>query len=487
MRSFRSHLALRAMVAIVCGVAAIGLVTFLALRAVLDRELNASILSVASIQAASLTDGPQGTMHFHEWELTPDEAVSLRDVIRYAQVWQVDGTSLLRSQYMTRDLPLDLVHLRRASDGHLVWTEAQWDGVPVRTLYYPLERFGTAHQRHVLQVAAPLASRNRMLARVAVFLVLLSLVMAAATYAGAWWLAGRAMRPVDEVIDQADAIRGRSLNRRIRAYAEVKEYRHLVDVLNDMLGRIQVAFDAQRRFTADASHELRSPLTAMRGELELSLRRPREPEEYRRVIESTLEEVVRLARITEDLLVLARSDSGALAPRREPVMVAATVARVVERLGSRAVDRDVALAMEAEDDPVAEVDAGLLGQVVWNLVDNAIKFSPSGGRATVSVRGQDGSVVVEVRDTGPGFSDPARVFRRFYREDEARTHRISTEGTGLGLAIVQAIAQAHGGTAEAGNAPGGGACVLVRFPLSRVETEREVRVHGTRAQAPIPT
>jgi len=263
MRSFRSHLALRATVAIGGGVAAIGLVSFLALRSVLDGELNASILSVASIQAASLTDGPEGTMHFHEWELTPDEAASLRDVIRYAQVWQVDGTSLLRSQYMTRDLPLDLVHLRRASDGHLVWTETEWDGVPIRTLYYPLERFGAAHQRHVLQVAAPLVSRNRMLARVAVFLVLLSLVMAAAAYAGAWWLAGRAMRPVDEVIDQADAIRGGSLDRRIQAYAEVKEYRRLVDVLNGMLGRIQIAFDAQRRFTADASHELRSPLTAV--------------------------------------------------------------------------------------------------------------------------------------------------------------------------------------------------------------------------------
>ncbi len=475
MRSFRFHLALRATAAFGGGAAAIALVTFLALRSTLDRELNASILSVASIQAASLTDGPEGTMHFHEWQLTPDEATSLRDVIRYAQVWQVDGTSLLRSQYMTRDLPLDLVHLRRASEGHLVWTETRWDGVPIRTLYYPLQRFGAAHQRHVLQVAAPLVSRNRMLTRVGVFLALLTMVLGAAAYGGAWWLAGRAMRPVDEVIDQAEAIRGGSLDRRIRAYAEVKEYRRLVDVLNGMLGRIQVAFDAQRRFTADASHELRSPLTAMRGELELALRRPREPEEYRRVIESTLEEVVRLSRITEDLLVLARSDSGGLALRREPVMVAATVARVVERLGPRAEGRGVGLTVHAKADPVADLDAGLLGQVAWNLVDNAVKFTPAGGRVDVSVLAQDDAVLVEVRDTGPGFADPALAFRRFYREDEARTHRVSTEGTGLGLAIVQAIAQAHGGSAEATNIPGAGAQVTVRFPLRAASDER----HGT--------
>jgi two-component system OmpR family sensor kinase len=451
----------------VLGLAAVAVVTFVSLRSILDGELNSSILNVASIQAASLTDGPEGEMHFHEWALTPDEAVSLRDLIRYAQVWQADGVSLLRSQYMARDLPLDRVHLGRAADGRLVWTETEWDGVPIRTLYYPLERFGAAHQRHVLQVAAPLVSRNKMLARVGGFLGLLVLVMGGATYGGAWWLAGRAIRPVDEVIDQADSIRGGSLNRRIRAYAEVKEYRRLVDVLNGMLDRIQTAFEAQRRFTADASHELRSPLTAMRGELELALRRPRERDEYRRVIDSTLEEVVRLSRITEDLLVLARSDSGALLPRTERVQVGATVARVLGRLEPSAEEKGVALSLHAEPESEAVIDPGLLGQVAWNLVHNAIKFTPAGGRVDVSVTIEPTAVAVEVRDTGPGFRDPEEAFRRFYREDEARTLRISTEGTGLGLAIVQAIAEAHGGTATAANLSVGGACVTVTWPVPR--------------------
>ncbi len=465
-RSFRFQLALRATAAMVLGMLAVAAITFLALRAVLDDEIDASMLNVASIQAASVTDAASGEMRFHEWELSPDEAASLRDLIRYAQVWQADGVSLLRSRYMTTDLPLDREHLSRAADGALVWAETRWDGVPMRTLYYPLERFGMAHERHVLQVAATLSSRNEMLSRVAGFFALLALVMGATTYAGAWWLAGRAMRPVHEIIDQALSIRGGSLDRRIQAYAGVREYRRLVEVLNGMLERIHDAFEAQRRFTADASHELRSPLTAMRGELELALRRPRQADEYQRVVESTLEEVARLSRITEDLLVLARSDSGAMEPRLESLEVGAVVSRVMDRLRGRAEEKGVALRLRADGEAVVTADPGLLGQVVWNLVDNGIKFTPTGGEVAVSVAVEGDQLSLRVSDSGPGFLHPELAFRRFFREDPARTHVRPTDGTGLGLAIVEAVAKAHGGWAEARNLAEGGAEVVVRVPVA---------------------
>jgi two-component system OmpR family sensor kinase len=478
-RSFRFQLALRAAAAVAVGFTAVGGVTFFELRAILDNELNASILNVASIQAASLTDAPSGEMHFHEWELTPEEAASLEDLIRYAQVWQADGVSLLRNQYMTSDLPLDREHLARAEAGNLVWTESSWNGMPIRALYYPLERFGMAHERHVLEVAAPLAARNEMLWRVGLFLAALTLLMAGATFLGASWLAGRAIRPVHEVIDQAEAIRAGSLDRRIHAYAEVREYRRLVDVLNGMLGRIQSAFDAQRRFTADASHELRSPLTAMRGELELALRRERQPGEYRRVLESTLEEVVRLSRISEDLLVLARSDSGALRPRREEVSVAQVAERVVDRLRGQAREAGVEVVVSAGGGTLARVDPGLVGQAVWNLVDNALKYAPDGRRVDVRVARGDRAVVIRVEDSGPGFKEPSEAFRRFFREDAARTHGTASDGTGLGLAIVRAVAEAHGGIATAENRPGGGARVSVQLPYGAAE-EPPAAPYGSR-------
>lgn len=447
------------------GLTAVSAATLLALRASLDRDLNASILNVASIQAASLTDSPDGEMHFHEWDLTPDEAASLRDVIRYAQVWRADGVSLLRSQYMTSDLPLDVEDLVRAGRGELVWEELDWEGIRIRSLYYPLERMGAAHEAHVLQVAAPLDVRNELLTRVALFLLLLVLGLSGATFGGAWWLAERAVRPVDEVIGQAEEIGAGSLDRRIQAYADTREYARLVEVLNTMLDRIEGAFDAQRRFTADASHELRSPLTAMRGELEIALRRERPPEEYRRVLESTLEEAERLSRIAEELLVLARSDSGALEPRLEPTDAVAVVSAIVDRLTPTAEERGVSLDVETEGGTALTADPTLLGQIVWNLVENGIKYAGSPGSVRVRLREDGDDVTLIVDDDGPGFGpEPHLVFDRFYRLDRARTRGVGPAGTGLGLSIVRAAVEAHGGVVSAENRRGGGGRVTVRLP-----------------------
>lgn len=450
------------------GIAALSVVTLLTLRTVLDREIKSSILNVASIQAASLADGPSGEMHFHEWQLTPDEAASVRDLIQYAQVWQTDGVSLLRSRYMTADLPVDPAELARAASGELVWAEHLFEGAPIRALYYPLERLGAAHEAHVLQVAAPLLERNEMLARVMWFLSSLTLLLAATTFAGSWWLAGSALRPIHEVIDQAEEISAGSLERGIQAYADTLEYRRLVDVLNTMLERIQRAFEAQRRFTADASHELRSPLTAMRGEIELALRRERGAEEYVKVLGSTLEEVVRLSSITEDLLTLARSDSGALRPRIEAVDATEIVMRVVDRLEPRSEEKGIDLSVKASGEISSLLDPGLLGQIVWNLTDNALKFTPSGGRVLVSVEDSDGQLEIRVEDSGPGLGalDTDTPFERFFMADQARTRGSESAGTGLGLAIVKAAAEAHGGNVVAERRSEGGARFIVRIPLS---------------------
>ena len=467
-RSFRFQLALRATAGATLGLAVLSVATLLTLRAVLDRELNRSISSVASIQAASLADGTPGGMHFHEWDLTPDEAASVSGLIRYAQVWRTDGVSLLRSRYMMSDLPSDGETLARAGAGELVWAEQRFEGSPVRSLFYPLDRLGEGHEAHVLQIAAPLVARNEMLSRAGYFLILLTALLAGATFAGSWWLAGSVIRPIHAVIDQAEEIGGGSLDRGIQAYADTTEYQRLVEVLNTMLGRIHRAFESQRRFTADASHELRSPLTAMRGEIEIALRRPREPEEYTRVLSSTLEEVMRLSKLTEDLLTLARSDAGALTPEvalADPVEI---VARMVDRLRPRAEAKGIDLVLDAPEPMSALLDQGLLGQCVWNLTDNALKFADQDGHVRVAIGESSGELVLVVEDDGPGLGDldAASPFERFFRADAARTRDPATAGTGLGLAIVKVAAEAHGGHATAENRPEGGARFTVRFPLS---------------------
>ena len=470
-RSFRFQLAARFTVGMAAAVVAIGVVSVLAIRSTLDRELNASILNVATIQAASLTDSPDGAMHFHEWELTPAEAASVRDLIRYAQVWSEAGRSLLRSQFMTQDLPLDREALAEAGSSELVWRTQVFGTVPVRSLYYPLARLGEAHERHVLQVASPLLGRNEMVRRLVLLSALIALAVIGASFAGSWWLAAHAVRPVHEVIDQAEGIGAGSLDQPISAYADTKEYRRLVDVLNTMLARIHNAFEVQRRFTADASHELRSPLTALRGEIELALRRDRDPDEYRRVLNSSLEEIVRLGRITEDLLTLARADGGAFATDRQDADARDVAERIVDRFRGGATEKGVSIALSNSGAEVVPLDPDLLGQVIWNLVDNALKFTPPGGAVRVEIDGTGSELEVHVSDTGAGLgADPGRVFDRFFRADPARTPGGGSGGTGLGLAIVKAIAERYGGRVEAENLPDGGAHVGVVFPVAEPES-----------------
>ncbi len=464
MRSFRFQLALRAAAAMAVGMTAVGAVTFLGLRSILDSELDASILNVASIQAASLTDAPGGEMHFHEWELTPEEAASLEDLIRYAQVWQADGVSLLRSQYMTSDLPLDREHLARAEEGNVIWTQTSWNGMPIRALYYPLERFGMAHERHVLEVAAPLVKRNEMLLRVGLFLGALTLVMSGATFAGASWLAGRAMRPVHEVIDQAEVIRAGSFDAAStptpRCGSTGAWWTCSTGCWGGSRGRSRRS-GASRR-TRATSCARRSPRCVGNSSWRFAV--SVSPRSIGSCWRARSRRWCACHGSRRTLLVLARSDSGALRPRLEEVVVAEVAGRVVERLQGQAGEKDLEVAVTDEGGATARVDPGLVGQAVWNLVDNAIKYAPGGGRVDVRVARQGSDVVITVEDSGPGFQDPAEAFRRFFREDAARTHGTSTDGTGLGLAIVRAVAEAHGGRASAENRPGGGARVAVRLP-----------------------
>lgn len=441
-----------------------------ALRYSLDRQINASLLSVASIQAASVTDGPTGEMHFHEWDLTPAEALSLQDLNRYAQVWDAGGQSILRSQFLVDDLPLDDAALARALKGELVSTESVFAGVRLRSYYYPLERLGLEHTPHVLQVAAPLAARDRTLKFAWYFLFVVVLVVGTGTFLGSSWLGSRAIQPIHQIIDQTEEIRAGTLGRRISAHADTLEYERLVGVLNTMLARIDAAFEAQRRFTADASHELRSPLTALRGELELALRRERSPEEYRRVMASGLEETERLSDLAENLLALARSDAGVMHTRLVDTDIRERVAEVIDRIGGEAETKNIRLTLESPPEVWALCDPGLIDRLVWNLLDNAVKFTTPGGRVEVSLASGDGSVILEVADTGPGIrQEPMeRVFERFNRGDVAHG---GPDGAGLGLSMVQAIAETHGGRVSVENRDSGGARFTVTLPKDAAELQ----------------
>jgi heavy metal sensor kinase len=260
-------------------------------------------------------------------------------------------------------------------------------------------------------------------------------------------------------------ISAEDLSRRLERRGTQDEIDRLADTLNAMLARLQAAFGEMQRFTADAAHELRTPLTALRGGIEIALRAERSPDEYRRVLASSIEEVDQLIRLAEDLLLLSRSTVG-LTTSRQPVDLESLCLEALE-LGMRlAKGKGVTVSMGATAPTVVQGDAGALRRALLNLVDNAVKYTPAGGSVVISLERAREHVALVVEDTGIGI-DPAdveRVFEPFVRLDAGRNR--DTGGSGLGLAIARSIVVTHGGTLEVDSRPGGGSRFTIQLPAA---------------------
>jgi two-component system, OmpR family, sensor kinase len=281
---------------------------------------------------------------------------------------------------------------------------------------------------------------------------------------GAYGLARAALSPVERLRRQVAAISGRGEASSIEVPSTRDEIAALAGTMNDLLGRLHHALARQRAFTADASHELRTPLAVLRGELELAARPGRSREDLAAAVRSAASEAERLTRLTDDLLLLARSDEDRLSLRPGPTDIRRLLVASAELAASRLAAVGVTCRVDAEPGTFACLDAGRIRQAVDNLVDNALRFAPGGSVIVLAARADGTDLDLEVRDDGPGF--PAgflpHAFERFRRPDSGRSR--DDGGAGLGLAIVRAIVAAHGGVATASNGPGGGAVVRLRLP-----------------------
>jgi two-component system, OmpR family, sensor kinase len=251
---------------------------------------------------------------------------------------------------------------------------------------------------------------------------------------------------------------------RLHPQASDNEIGRLVAALNRMTARLGTAFAAQRRFTADASHEMRTPLTILQGEFELALTRERSASEYRRILQSGLEETRRLARIVESLAFLARGDAESAVRRPfQPVSLSALVREISQALNRPLQDKDLCLALKSEGEAAVNGDPEALHRAALNLLDNAIRYSLPGGQITVTTETLADECRLIVADTGIGISpeDLPQVFDRFFRADKAR---VNDGGSGLGLSIAQSIIVAHGGRIMVESKPGAGSRFVVLLP-----------------------
>jgi len=296
-------------------------------------------------------------------------------------------------------------------------------------------------------------------------LLAVSLVLCAAA---GYQIAHRGLRPIRTISEAAGRIKSTTLHERLPAGAFPAELDGLARTFNTMLDRLQEAFDRLSRFSADIAHELRTPINTLRGEVEVALGKPRSPEEYRETLTSFLEEAGRLTRLIESLLFLARAEDPKMEIRRESVDVAGELRSLAEFYEAAAEERGVALTASAPEGLRAPLDRGLFQRAAGNLIDNALTHTPKGGTIRLGAARDNGSVRIEVSDSGAGIAAEhlPRVFDRLYRADRSRS--AATGGAGLGLAIVKTIAELHGGRAGIVSEPGKGTTVSLLLPAGEV-------------------
>jgi two-component system OmpR family sensor kinase len=464
--SFRRRLALVHLAVMLPVLAVAALAAYWGLSRTAHGQLDAALLALAETEAGMLLQSPGQPVRVHDAQPGPWPP-SFARLDRLVQVVDARGEVLARSANLgNARLPVSAPLLQKLSSAGPVFDTLQGYGEePVRLVSLPVRAGG---ELRVVQVAGSLDDVNHVLEAAGLLFLALGLALMLAVASAGALLTRRVFGAIDDVVQQARRIGEASLDERLPHPGTRDEIGCLVDTLNAMLGRLEQAFEGQRRFTADASHELRSPLSRLRTELEVALRRPRDPVEYVDALRSCVEEVQRLTVLVDELLMLARLDA------RQPVAEVGTVAldrlvhAAVQRLQGHARERHVELVAEPTPHVVARIGHGAADLVLANLLDNALKFSTPGGRVTVSLSADAQVACLSVADTGPGIAagELPHLFERFFRGSAARAG--VAPGVGLGLALSQAMVQAHGGHIEAANRPGGGALFTVRLPLVAV-------------------
>ncbi len=413
----------------------------------------------------------------------PEDADALREEIElesaarqyehfYIRLLDEHNKPLLMTPGMASQL--DLEQLSEQTGSRLGRTVAMMgrNQLPFRVITVRSSLGSSLTQKDTLQIAIDVSEKEALLARFRLWFWGVFLATAALFPWVGYHIARRGIRPVEEMATTARHISSTNLRERILADGYPFELASLASTFNDMLDRLEDSFERISRFSADIAHDLRTPVNNIRGEAEVALSRARSSHEYREVIESCLEEAVRLSELIGDLLFLARAESPLTRLRSEPVDVRELLWGLKEYYEAWAVDCGVDLHMTLGDEPIiAELDRALLQRAVGNLVSNSLAHTPPGGSVHLEIEASASSIQIAVSDTGAGIPADSlpRVFDRFFRVDTSRSK--GSGGTGLGLAIVQSIVQLHGGKAEISSQLGHGTRVSFCIPFSRQMTK----------------
>jgi len=473
--SFRSRIRLSAILLVGTLLVAFSVLLYSGLSVILHRYLDARLLAIGEAWAefiedttGSLPESAGQTAASGLRGQVSDEDRELREVALSITVHATDGSVVWKGP-AARILPaLPAAALSKVLRGDAVYDTIEIPNAPsIRRISLPVFREGRV--KYILQTESSMRFIEHALRQLAMLLVVISISILAMAWVGSRWVADQALTPVEALSSTAEQISGSSLKTRVSLNAPYAEFQRLARAFNAMLERLQHVFESQRRFIADAAHELKTPLTVIMGSLEVTLKKTRSIEEYREVLISNLGQVERLIALTRSLLMMAR-----FAGERPPLHVTSLTIELLVKdlLGELAVladNRQVTLALDAHPTPQVLGDEGWVRHMLINLLDNALRYTPSGGTVTVCIEEVGNTVVITVKDTGPGIAPEhlPHLFERFYRADSARDRE--SGGVGLGLAIVKEIAEAHGGTVRVESEIGKGSVFTVTLPAAKLE------------------
>ena len=471
MTSFRGQIRLAAIIFILGLLMVFNMVVYWGFQTLLTRYVDGRLVELADILAHLVAERPE-LLQAKDGEILPEEegrqpidehSQELREVSHRIQILAPNGTVVFKGEDVIPLPPVSQGALEEVRRGQAVYdTVDAPNGSPVRRVLVPVRRHGDV--RFILQAEASLDLVQRTLRNLMGLLILCSVAAMVAAWAGSAWLARRVLEPLAVLSRTAEKISASSLRTRLNLDAPYEEFRQLAEAFNAMLDRLQKASESQRSFVDSAAHELQTPLTVLRGNLEVSLQKMRTAEEYREALITNLEQVERLMALTKSLLTLARFAGDRPPVRLAPLALEPMLRDLIEDLVPLADDRMIRLTLECEPVLPVQGDAQKLKQLIINLLDNAMRYTDPGGAVAVRLSGTPDEVCIAVQDTGQGIEAAhlPHLFERFYRVDHSRTRDVG--GTGLGLSIVKEIADSHKGSIQVESEVGKGSTFTLALP-----------------------
>jgi heavy metal sensor kinase len=454
---------------------------YLTLSKSLYRGVDNKLRSLAEL-IASESASPMSKFGFGNIDQTLEASMNLRPVGKFIQVLDESGRIGKKSDNLRNvQLPISLNALKNASMGLVTFeTNRSFGNTPLRIVTLPVAE--KDHTMRIVQVASSLEDVEDALNTLLLILLITvpsALIMASL---GGQFLAHKALKPVDQITQTARMITSQNLNQRIPPPKVKDEISRLVETFNEMITRLDQSFRQMKQFSSDASHELKTPLTILRGEVEVALRKERTSPEYQRVLTSNLEEINRMSQIVEDLLLLSRADNGEILLNRKEINLSEILKEMIPQASLLSRHKDLRIQAVLPEEAISILGDHLrIRELFLNLIENAIKYTEEGGLIKVLLtkdhhfsameqqerRGNgNGFAEIRVTDTGIGIAkeDQEHIFDRFFRVDKARSREQG--GSGLGLSICKWIVEAHQGRISVESEPEKGSCFVVKLPLS---------------------